>query len=292
MTVGLICAIPEELTHLRANLDGVATVTVGHAEFATGTLDGHDVVLVGSGMGKVNAALVTTLLIDRFDCRSIAFSGIAGGLDPALSVGDVVIADRIVQSDAGMIHDERLEVYQAGHVRFFNPTDELGHAMDPVLAARVRDRLADVYDLFPRLKERRLQEAGTLSGGERQMLAVGRSLMSRPSLLMLDEPSLGLAPLIVKEIFTIIETLRQTGVTIVLVEQNARAALACASKARAAGTKACPAAVSCTPRLLRVNKVAPTEASSCWMFRLKGGCEIDSRWAARPKCSSSASMRK
>ncbi len=94
--------------------------------------------------------------------------------------------------------------------------------------AQWRDRLAEVYDLFPRLKERRLQAAGTLSGGERQMLAVGRSLMSRPSLLMLDEPSLGLAPLIVKEIFAIIETLRQTGVTIVLVEQNARAALAVA----------------------------------------------------------------
>ena len=144
MTVGLICAIPEELTHLGDFLDTADTVTVGHAEFATGTLDGHDVVLVGAGIGKVDAALVTTLLIDRFGCRSIAFSGIAGGLDPALSVGDVVIADRIVQSDAGMIHDERLEVYQAGHVRFFNPTDELGHAMDPVLAARVRDRLADV----------------------------------------------------------------------------------------------------------------------------------------------------
>lgn len=94
--------------------------------------------------------------------------------------------------------------------------------------AQWRSRLDDVFDLFPRLKERRLQEAGTLSGGERQMLAVGRSLMSRPSLLMLDEPSLGLAPLIVKEIFTIIETLRKTGVTIVLVEQNARAALAVA----------------------------------------------------------------
>ena len=94
--------------------------------------------------------------------------------------------------------------------------------------AHWRSRIDDVFDLFPRLKERRLQEAGTLSGGERQMLAVGRSLMSRPTLLMLDEPSLGLAPLIVKEIFSIIETLQKTGVTMVLIEQNARAALAVA----------------------------------------------------------------
>jgi branched-chain amino acid transport system ATP-binding protein len=82
-----------------------------------------------------------------------------------------------------------------------------------------------VYDLFPRLKERRTQLAGTLSGGERQMLAVGRALMSRPKLLMLDEPSLGLAPLVVREIFRIIDTLRAQGVSILLVEQNARAAL-------------------------------------------------------------------
>jgi branched-chain amino acid transport system ATP-binding protein len=82
-----------------------------------------------------------------------------------------------------------------------------------------------VFDIFPRLKERRNQEAGTLSGGERQMLAVGRALMAKPKLLMLDEPSLGLAPLIVREIFRIIAELRQTGVAILLVEQNARAAL-------------------------------------------------------------------
>jgi branched-chain amino acid transport system ATP-binding protein len=94
-----------------------------------------------------------------------------------------------------------------------------------------RDRLDAVYTLFPRLKERRMQLAGTMSGGERQMLAVGRSLMSGPSVLMLDEPSLGLAPLIVNEIFSIIERLRETGVSIILVEQNARAALAVADYA-------------------------------------------------------------
>jgi branched-chain amino acid transport system ATP-binding protein len=86
-------------------------------------------------------------------------------------------------------------------------------------------RLADVLSRFPRLAERRAQLAGTLSGGERQMLALGRALMARPRLLMLDEPSLGLAPLIVREIFHIIAGLRGLGVSILLVEQNARAAL-------------------------------------------------------------------
>jgi branched-chain amino acid transport system ATP-binding protein len=85
--------------------------------------------------------------------------------------------------------------------------------------------LGEVFMLFPRLRERRAQLAGTLSGGERQMLAVGRALMGKPRLLMLDEPSLGLAPLVVRDIFATIAALRATGVTILLVEQNARAAL-------------------------------------------------------------------
>jgi branched-chain amino acid transport system ATP-binding protein len=91
--------------------------------------------------------------------------------------------------------------------------------------AGLKQTLADVYRRFPRLAERRGQRASTLSGGERQMLALGRALMSKPRLLMLDEPSLGLAPLIIREVFKIIASLRELGVSILLVEQNARAAL-------------------------------------------------------------------
>ena len=91
--------------------------------------------------------------------------------------------------------------------------------------------IADVYKRFPRLEERRKQIAGTLSGGEQQMLAMGRALMSRPKLLMLDEPSMGLAPILVEQIFDIIRELHAAGTTILLVEQNAQAALSVADRA-------------------------------------------------------------
>jgi branched-chain amino acid transport system ATP-binding protein len=115
--------------------------------------------------------------------------------------------------------------------------------------------MTEVYTLFPRLKDRRAQLAGTLSGGERQMLAVGRALMARPRLLMLDEPSLGLAPLIVREIFRIIAELRRRGVSILLVEQNARAALQIADHAYVLETGECvldgpAAALANDPRVI------------------------------------------
>ena len=92
-------------------------------------------------------------------------------------------------------------------------------------------RMHEVFDIFPRLRERRPQMASTLSGGERQMLAIGRALMARPRLLMLDEPSLGLAPLIVREVLQVVSSLRDHGVSVLLVEQNARAALRVADRA-------------------------------------------------------------
>ena len=97
--------------------------------------------------------------------------------------------------------------------------------------AEIEATMNDVYQRFPRLKERRRQVAGTLSGGEQQMLAIGRALMSKPRLIMLDEPSMGLAPLLVSQIFSIIRELKDTGVTILLVEQNARMALRIADRA-------------------------------------------------------------
>jgi branched-chain amino acid transport system ATP-binding protein len=100
-----------------------------------------------------------------------------------------------------------------------------------VSRAKAETEQERIYALFPRLKERRTQLAGTLSGGEQQMLAMGRALMSDPKLLMLDEPSLGLAPLIVADIFRIVGELRQMGVSVLLVEQNARAALDIADRA-------------------------------------------------------------
>ena len=89
----------------------------------------------------------------------------------------------------------------------------------------IEEDIRYVYSLFPRLEERSWQLAGTLSGGEQQMLAVGRAVMTRPKLIMMDEPSLGLAPLVVKDIFKIIQTLKSTGMTVLLIEQNANAAL-------------------------------------------------------------------
>jgi len=144
MTIGLICALPQELDHLRDVLTTSRRDVVAGLDFHSGQLDGHDCVLAGSGMGKVNAAVVATVMADRFDCRAIVFAGVAGGLDPTLGIGDVVIADLALQHDAGLIERECLQTYQAGHVPAINPIDHLGYRTDDELLARVMQRLDGV----------------------------------------------------------------------------------------------------------------------------------------------------
>jgi adenosylhomocysteine nucleosidase len=139
--IGLICAIPQERVDLRAALEHERRHEIGGFGFDQGRLDARAVVLAEAGIGKVNTAAVATLLVARFQARTLVFSGVAGGLDPDLAIGDVVVAARAVQHDCGVIENERLHPYQAGHVPFFNPTPELGYAVDPALLERVRQRL-------------------------------------------------------------------------------------------------------------------------------------------------------
>lgn len=141
MTIGIICALPQELAYLRDRLRDAKRTEVAQIVFDAGELKARRVVVATAGMGKVNSGLVATLLADRFGCGTIVFTGVAGGLDPQLCVGDIVIADRVVQHDFGLLENERLLPYQPGHVPFINRTERLGYEIDPQLLARVQDRL-------------------------------------------------------------------------------------------------------------------------------------------------------
>jgi adenosylhomocysteine nucleosidase len=142
--IGVICAIPQELSHLQEALAHDRAEEIAGFCFDHGTLDGGGVVVAEAGIGKVNTATVATLLATRFAARTIVFTGVAGGLDPALAIGDVVIGKRAIQHDAGVIEEGRLHPYQAGHVPFFNPTDRFGYACEPRLLERVSARVRDL----------------------------------------------------------------------------------------------------------------------------------------------------
>lgn len=139
--IGLISALPQEWASLRGAMEDVHAAEHAQIRFDVGMLDGREVVLAETGMGKVNAALVSTLLVHSFRCGTVIFSGVAGGLDPTLNVGDVVVADRVVQHDAGLIVDDGLHPYQAGHVPFINPTDRFGYDLDTPTLSKVKDAL-------------------------------------------------------------------------------------------------------------------------------------------------------
>lgn len=152
--------------------------------------------------------------------------------DPRASSGTITWKNEdITQKETAKIMRSGLAVVPEGRRVFSAMTVEENLAMGGFFNnTNYDERMEHVLELFPRLKERFAQRAGTMSGGEQQMLAIGRALMSNPELLILDEPSLGLAPIIINQIFEIIETLRSEGTTIFLVEQNANQALRLADR--------------------------------------------------------------
>lgn len=140
----IVSAVPEELAELRHGLVRPRSFPLGAGASLgwRGTLDDREVVLAEAGIGKVSMAVVGTLLVRESAPQIVVFTGVAGGLDPALGVGDVVVARRLVQHDVGVDEPDGLVVYQPGHLPFFNSTDRLGYETDPDLLRAVVERLA------------------------------------------------------------------------------------------------------------------------------------------------------
>ena len=180
----------------------------------------------------VNEGEIVTLIGANGAGKSTTLNTVAGLLKPRS--GSILLngqsiagvpADKIVSRGMALCPEGRRVFLQMS----VKENLEMGGFTRP--AGEIADSIEDVYQRFPRLKERYKQVAGTLSGGEQQMLAIARAMMSKPRLLMLDEPSMGLAPILVEQIFDIIKELHEAGVTILLIEQNAQAALSIADRA-------------------------------------------------------------
>jgi branched-chain amino acid transport system ATP-binding protein len=215
--------------------------------------------------GRVEAVHGVSLDVPHASIVTVIGANGAGKTTLLNAIMGVMKGKGSIEFDGRAVADVSLEARVAGGLCLVPERRELFASMpveDNLLLGGFRrsraersQALEETYSRFPRLQERRRQRAGTLSGGERQMLAMGRALMARPRLLMLDEPSLGLAPRIVRDVFHIITALRDAGVSILLIEQNARAALQIASYAyvlelgrvTAAGTSA---EITNNPRLV------------------------------------------
>lgn len=193
------------ITDLRVNYGGIKAVK----GISLNVPKGEIVTLIGSNGAGKSTTLRTIAGVVKAAGGSINFEGnelIGKSPDDIVSMGITLVPEgRKVFANLTVLENLKIGAYVHKH--------------------KLDSDIEQIYDLFPRLKERKWQLAGTLSGGEQQMLAVGRALMSRPKLLMMDEPSLGLAPLIIKDIFTIIKEINKEGITVLLIEQNANLAL-------------------------------------------------------------------
>ena len=179
---------------------------------------------------EVGQGQIVTLIGANGAGKSTTLRAISGLVHP--SAGSINFMGRdITALNSQKIVAEGIALVPEGRRVFANLTVKENLKIGAYLRTdkdEIEEGIKDIYRRFPRLKEREWQLAGTLSGGEQQMLAVGRAMMAKPKLMMMDEPSLGLAPLVVKDIFSIIRDLKSEGITILLIEQNANAALRCA----------------------------------------------------------------
>ncbi|NWO04322.1 MAG: ABC transporter ATP-binding protein [Alteromonadaceae bacterium] len=191
--------------------------------------------------GKIEALHGVSVEVKRGEIVSLIGANGAGKTtllmtvcgNPQASSGRVLLEGRdITREPTAQIMRSGIAIVPEGRRVFSGLTVEENLHMGGFFNTKseIRESLDHVYHLFPRLKEREQQRAGTMSGGEQQMLAIGRALMSKPRMIILDEPSLGLAPLIIKQIFEIIGQLREEGITVFLVEQNAHQALGLADR--------------------------------------------------------------
>ncbi|WP_101506780.1 high-affinity branched-chain amino acid ABC transporter ATP-binding protein LivF [Erwinia sp. B116] len=196
---------------------------------------------ISTHYGKIQALHNVSLHINQGEIVTLIGANGAGKTtilgtlcgEPRATQGTITFDGKdITDWQTARIMREAIAIVPEGRRVFSRMTVEENLAMGGFFAERqqYQQRIKRVYELFPRLWERRVQRAGTMSGGEQQMLAIGRALMSQPRLLLLDEPSLGLAPIIIQQIFDTIEQLRQEGMTIFLVEQNANQALKLADR--------------------------------------------------------------
>ena len=196
---------------------------------------------VSAHYGKIQALHQVSLHIQKGEIVTLIGANGAGKTtllgtlcgEPRATEGSIIFGEQDITGwQTARIMREAIAIVPEGRRVFSRMTVEENLAMGGFFADRqqYQQRIERVYDLFPRLFERRVQRAGTMSGGEQQMLAIGRALMSQPKLLLLDEPSLGLAPIIILQIFDTIQQLREEGMTIFLVEQNANQALKLADR--------------------------------------------------------------
>ncbi|MFM1399774.1 high-affinity branched-chain amino acid ABC transporter ATP-binding protein LivF [Yersinia enterocolitica] len=196
---------------------------------------------VSAHYGKIQALHQVSLHIQQGEIVTLIGANGAGKTtllgtlcgEPRATEGSIIFGEQDITGwQTARIIREAIAIVPEGRRVFSRMTVEENLAMGGFFADRqqYQQRIERVYDLFPRLFERRVQRAGTMSGGEQQMLAIGRALMSQPKLLLLDEPSLGLAPIIILQIFDTIQQLREEGMTIFLVEQNANQALKLADR--------------------------------------------------------------